>query len=284
MTEDDAKRRFMILNAIRLFGVASAFLGIAIIAKRLIEPADILGPILIAIGIIDVILVPPLLVRSWTRGNRHVARAIRLDGRPVRTPARAELRLPTAALAEAVAGEWRAVGDTVDPRTMPLTGLANAAIDRAPNPEALAAYAQSDLLCYRAEAPDDLVARQTAEWDPLLDWARRRYDVGFAVATGIVYQPQPPETLRRLAAVVAAFDPFVRAGLQPLVTIGGSLVVALAVYEGVVNPDDGFAAAQLDELWQAEKWGEDELALNARAHHQQDFLAAARFLALAAQG
>ncbi|RYY36816.1 MAG: ATPase, partial [Sphingomonadales bacterium] len=111
-------------------------------------------------------------------------RGIALDGKPVRTPRRAALTLPSDALAEAVADEWRGVGDTVDPRAMPLTGLANAAIDIvAADPPAfaagLAAYGESDLLCYRAELPAPLVERQAAAWDPLLDWARGRYDVHF---------------------------------------------------------------------------------------------------------
>ena len=127
---------------------------------------------------------------------------VALDGRPVRTPGRVALRLPTAALAEAVAEEWRAVGERVDPRTMPLTGLANAAIDRiAPDParfaEGLARYGESDLLCYRADDPPELVARQAALWNPPLAWARGRYDVGFEVTTGIVHRAQPSATIAR---------------------------------------------------------------------------------------
>lgn len=211
---------------------------------------------------------------------------IRLDGRPVRTPARALLELPSRALAEAIAAEWAAQGEEIDPRAMPLTGLANAAIDRvAPDPAAfirdLARYAETDLLCYRADEPEPLVARQRAQWDPLLAWAARRFDIRFELASGILHKPQPPATVTRLSAALAANPPFRLAPLSPLITISGSLVIALAVAEGAVDADTAFAAGHLDELWQAEQWGEDELALDSRTIRRADFLAAARFLALA---
>jgi chaperone required for assembly of F1-ATPase len=211
--------------------------------------------------------------------------AILLDGRPVRTPARGNLVLPGAALAGAIAAEWRAQGETIDPRTMPLTGLANAAIDRiAPDPASFARdlgrYAETDLLCYRADAPGALVARQAETWEPLLDWARGRYDIGFVVTEGIIHRPQPEATVRRLAEALAARDAFALAPMSPLVTISGSLVIALAVAEGAITPEDGFAAAHLDELWQAEHWGEDSLATQARLAREQDFRAAVAFLAL----
>lgn len=211
--------------------------------------------------------------------------AILLDGKPVKTPARAALVLPTPALAEAVAAEWRAQGDEIDPRTMRLTGLSNAAIDRvAPDVAAfvrpLAAYAESDLLCYRADAPAELVARQAEAWDPLLDWARRRFDVHFAVTSGIVHAPQPDATIARLGEALAAYDAFHLAGLSPIITIGGSLVAALALAEGEVDPDSAFDLTHLDELWQARRWGEDKLALEARAIRKLDFMAATELLAL----
>jgi chaperone required for assembly of F1-ATPase len=211
--------------------------------------------------------------------------AILLDGRPVKTPARRPLALPTGALAEAVAAEWRAQGEEIDPRSMPLTGLANAAIDRvAPDPDGfagpLAAYAETDLLCYRADGPDDLVARQTAEWDGPLDWARARYDVHFAVAHGIVHTAQPPATVARLTGALRAYPAFPLTALSQIVTIGGSLVVALALAEGAIADDRAFDVTHLDELWQAERWGEDQLARDARAARRADFRAAARFLSL----
>ncbi|WP_420142757.1 ATP12 family chaperone protein [Sphingomonas sp.] len=214
-----------------------------------------------------------------------VDRAILLDGRAVRTPDRRPLSLPTQALARAVAEEWSAQVETIDPRAMPLAGLANAAIDKvAPDPAAfarpLAAYAQTDLLCYRADTPEVLAARQAAAWDPVLAWARRRYDVDFAVTAGIVHAPQPDATVVRLSHALAVLDPFRLTAMSPLVTIGGSLVVALAVMEGELAPDAAFEITHLDEIWQAERWGEDPLALKARDARRADFLAAARFLAL----
>lgn len=205
-----------------------------------------------------------------------------LDGRTVRTPARAVLNLPTPALAEAVAEEWRAVGDRIDPRTMPLTGLANAAIDRPVDAVALATYAATDLLCYRSDTPPDLVAAQAEAWDPLIAWAQTRYDVSLRVTAGIVPVAQPAETLARLAAAVTALGPFHRTALFPVVAIGGSLIAALAVLEGHLTGEDAFDATHLDELWQARLWGEDTLAAAAREARRGDYLAAVRMLALLA--
>jgi chaperone required for assembly of F1-ATPase len=207
---------------------------------------------------------------------------IRLDGRPVRTPARAQLALPTHRLAEAVAEEWRAQGDVVDPRSMPFTGLANGAIDQiAPNRESFAAgiarYAESDLLCYRAEGPTELVAREAAAWDPLLDWAMARYDVAFRVTQGIIPVAQPDETLARLTAVVTAFDPFTLAGLSTLVTLSGSLVCGLAVVEGGHDADLIWTAAEIDEAWEVEQWGEDKEAAARSAQRRHEFAMARAF-------
>jgi chaperone required for assembly of F1-ATPase len=208
-----------------------------------------------------------------------------LDGKPVRTPGRAPLALPTPALAEAVADEWRAVGEKIDPRAMPLTGLANAAIDRiAPDPapfaSGLAAYGESDLLYYRAAEPEPLVTRQAESWDPLLDWARSRYDVHFETTAGVMHKAQPEATIARLAEAVAALDGFRLAGLSPVVTVSGSLVGALALLEGAVDTETLWQAALVDELWQAEQWGEDALAVQTRDAHRADFDAGARFLTL----
>jgi chaperone required for assembly of F1-ATPase len=211
--------------------------------------------------------------------------AILLDGRPVKTPARHSLIVPTEALGAAIAAEWNGQGDQIDPRTMPLTGLANAAIDRvAPDPAAfargLAAYGDSDLLCYRSEGPPELVRRQEERWDRLLAWARRRYDVDFETVCGVMHKAQPAETVERLASAVAARDPFRLAALSPLVTISGSLVVALALAEGEIGLDEAWAAATLDEAWQAEQWGADPLAAQALETRRRDFDAACLFLSL----
>ena len=210
---------------------------------------------------------------------------VALDGKPVRTPDRTPLALPTPALAEAVAEEWRAVGETLDPRTMKLTGLANAAIDKisadpAPFAQGLAAYGESDLLYYRAEDPEPLVLRQAEAWDPLLDWAQHRYDVHFEPTAGVMHHPQPEATITRLAEAVAALDPFHLAALSPLVTISGSLVAALALIEDAATPEAVWQAAHVDEDWQAEQWGEDTLAVQAQEARRADFDAGVRFLGL----
>jgi chaperone required for assembly of F1-ATPase len=211
--------------------------------------------------------------------------AIALDRRPVRTPAHAALRLPNAVLVEAVADEWRAVGDTLDPRAMPLTGLANAAIDRvAPEKDAFAAglarYAEADLACYRSDWPPELVERQQNSWDPLLAWARRRYDIDFAATSGLIHVPQPPATIDRLGQAVAELDAYRLAGLSLLVTIGGSLVAALAVLERALTAEAGWQAVSLDDRWQLEQWGSDSDAEQALDNRRRDFFAAASFLEL----
>jgi len=211
--------------------------------------------------------------------------ALLLDGRPVKTPAKAALDVPRPALAEAIAEEWAAQGDQVDPRSMPLTGLANAAIDRvSPDPAAFAAglarYGESDLICYRADGPERLVARQAERWDPFLAWARGRYDVELKVVHGVMHRPQPAATVARLAQAVAARDAFALAGLSPLVTVSGSLVIALALAERAFGLEEAWSASALDDEWQIEKWGEDAEAALALANRRRDFEAAARFLEL----
>ena len=226
--------------------------------------------------------------RFWkdvTVAQREKAWSIELDGRPVRTPAKALLLLPTQRIAEAVADEWRGVGEKLDPRAMPLTGLANAAIDRvgADGEEfarGLAAYGETDLLCYRADGPPALVARQAEHWDRLLAWARRRFDLDFVVTSGITHVPQPAATTARLSHAVAALDAFHLAGLSPLVTIGGSLVAGLAVLEGGAGIEEAWEAVSLDDRWQLEQWGEDQEARERLESRQREFVAASRFLQL----
>lgn len=210
---------------------------------------------------------------------------IRLDGRPLKTPARLPLVVPSQPLAKAIAEEWRSIGETIDPRAMPLTGLANAAIDKvAPDAQAfgqgLARYAQADLACYRAEGPRALVERQEREWDPLLAWARRRFDVDFATTSSLMHVEQPEGTVKQLGHAIGTLDPFRLAGLSPLVTIGGSLVASFAVLERAITPDEAWAAVSLDERWQLEQWGSDLEAETALENRRRDFLAAARFLKL----
>lgn len=210
---------------------------------------------------------------------------ILLDERPVRTPARGALVLPTEPLAEAIAEEWRSVEGEIDPRAMPMTGLANASIDRvAPERRAfasgLAKYAEADLACYRSEWPPELAARQEQSWDPLLAWGRRRYDVDFSTTTGLLHVPQPQATIDRLSQAVAELDAFHLAGLSPLVTAGGSLLAALAVLERAITPEAAWDAVSIDERWQLEQWGGDTEAETALDNKRRDFLSAARFLEL----
>jgi chaperone required for assembly of F1-ATPase len=210
---------------------------------------------------------------------------IALDGKAMRTPARAPLVVPSEALAGAIAGEWRSVEQEIEPRAMPLTALANATIDRvAPDAAAfeagLARYAEADLACYRAEGPSGLVERQQERWDPLLAWARRRYDVDFRITSGLMHVAQPEATVERLSHAVAALDAFHLAGLSPLVTIGGSLIAALAVQERAVTAKQAWDAVSTDEHWQLERWGADPDAQQALDYRKRDFFAAASFLAL----
>ena len=211
--------------------------------------------------------------------------AIALDGRPVRTPMRALLVVPARALAEAIAAEWNAVEGEIDPRSMPLTGLANAAIDRVEPDRAafaggLARYAEADLACYRAETPEALVERQARAWDELLAWARRRYDVDFAVTTGVTHVEQPAATVERLAYEVSALDAFRLAALSPMVTAGGSLVAALAVLDGAMEADKAWSAVTVDDEWQKERWGSDAEAEAALEGRRRDFMAGAELLEL----
>jgi chaperone required for assembly of F1-ATPase len=210
---------------------------------------------------------------------------VELDGRPVRTPARAPLVVPTEALAEAIAGEWRSAEGEIDPREMPVTGLANAAIDRiAPEREAFAAglsrYAEADLACYRAEGPRALVERQEEAWDALLAWARRRYDVDFATTCGLMHVEQPRATVDRLSHALATLTPFQLAGLSPMATVGGSLVAALAVLEKAVTAEEAWDVVSIDERWQLEQWGSDAEAEKALDIRRRDFMAGAKFLRL----
>ena len=207
---------------------------------------------------------------------------VALDGKPLKTPERAALIVPTHSLADAIAAEWNASAETIDPRAMPMTGLANAATDRAGEEIAagLARFGESDLTCYRAADPAPLVDQQTEAWDALLNWARRRFDVDFTTCSGIIHVPQPPETIRRLAHAVHALDPFRLAALSPLVTISGSLVAGLAVVEQAMPVGKVWDAVTIDEQWQLEQWGSDAEAEAMLEARRIEFLAASRFAEL----
>lgn len=210
---------------------------------------------------------------------------VRLDGRPVKTPAKASLVLPTLAMAQAIAAEWDAQDGAIQPQTMPCTRSANAAIDKVAPQFAevaamIAAYGGSDLLCYRAEAPEGLVARQKAGWDPLLDWAKGRFGAALVTGPGVMPVRQDPAALDRLAAPLFAATPFEMAALHDLVSISGSLVLGLAVAEGHLTSDQAWELSRIDEAWQIEHWGEDDEASESAAVKQAALAHAARFLGL----
>jgi chaperone required for assembly of F1-ATPase len=214
---------------------------------------------------------------------------IALDGKHVRTPAKNPLVLRGRALAEAIAAEWNAQEIKIKPDTMPLMQLASTAIDRvAPERTRIAAetagYAATDLVCYRAEGPSELVQRQAETWDPLLDWVRERFDVSLATASGVIAVAQSPGGLATLARVVEAQDDVTLTALSVATSAVGSLVIGLALLEGHLTPEQATAAAHLDELYQAERWGLDPEAQSRRAAQAADLTHSRRFLDLVAAG
>lgn len=211
--------------------------------------------------------------------------AIALDGRPVRTPAKSPLSVPTAGLAEAIAAEWSAQDDEVKPLSMLLTRLASTAIDKVPAERArfveeLVGYSESDLLCYRAEHPPELVARQEASWQPLLDWVAERYAAPLKVIQGVMPQPQPTETVAALRAAVEAHDDWRFTALYSAATVAGSLVIALALLDWRLGADEAFELSQLDESFQIEQWGLDAEAERRREAIRAELRAVAEFLDL----
>ena len=210
---------------------------------------------------------------------------ILLDNRAVKTPAGNRLALPTRALADAIAQEWREQGDAIVPASMPFTKYANTTLDgiaqnRALVAAELAGYGGSDLLCYRAEE-EPLAVRQAAQWDALLDWAHDTHGARLVTACGVIHHAQSSEALAALTRAVAALDDWTLAGLQPLVTITGSLVLALAVASGRLSPAQAFAVSRVDEDFQAEKWGVDDEARERADNLAAEIEIAGKFIALA---
>jgi chaperone required for assembly of F1-ATPase len=212
---------------------------------------------------------------------------ILLDGRPMRTPAKAVLVVPTERLAGAIAGEWRAVPEKAEINVshLPLTRLAATGLDRVKIQrerviEDTAKYAASDMLCYRATGPASLVKLQSESWQPLLDWAAERYDARLLVVNGTTFVTQPPAAIAALREAVAAHGDLALSALYNLTHIAGSVVIALALSEGRISAAEGFAAAQLDELYQIERWGEDPTAALRHENIRRDIEAGTRFLAL----
>ncbi len=209
--------------------------------------------------------------------------AIHLDGRPVRTPAKAPLLVPTHGFAEVIAQEWRDQTDEVNPGTMPATRTANVAIDkvslRLPQVVAhLVEYGASDLLCYRAEGPSELVQRQAAKWDPLLAWSAATLNAPLQTIAGIMPVPQPPQSLENFRTRLSSFDAFSLSAFHELVSLSGSLVLAFAVDKNHVSATSAWSLSRLDEVFQQEQWGNDEEADAAAAIKQTAFEGAANLL------
>ena len=209
--------------------------------------------------------------------------AVRLDGKPVRTPARRVLAGPTPALAEAIAAEWQAQQDVIDPAKMPLTRLANAIIDGvvdAPLPvaEEIAKYLASDLVFYRAGSPSGLVERQARHWDPIVDWARQALGADFKLGEGVVYVAQPQASLAAARAAIPQ-EPWRLGAVHSITTLTGSALIALAMARGVLSADAAWQAADVDEDWNMAQWGRDEMAMARRDFRFAEFQAAATVLA-----
>ncbi len=211
--------------------------------------------------------------------------SVHLDGRPLRTPARKLLQLPTREAAAAIAQEWSEAGDEIDLQLMRLTRLANSAIDRVASDRIsvlndMMRYAETDLVCYRCDSPAELRQRQDHAWSPLVEWIYRRYGVELQVVTGILPRAQLPETLRRMEAVVDGYGDFSLTGLHAAATASGSMVIALALAGGELDAATAWGAALVDELWQVEAWGVDEEAEQRRQGLMADIHAAASLLSL----
>lgn len=225
--------------------------------------------------------------KEATAGESPEGFQVLLDGRPVRTPAKALLIPPTRALAQAIAEEWRVQETDIRPLTMPLTQLASTTIDltirqREAVIDQLAAYAGTDLVCYRVDHPAELVEREGLVWQPLLDWAALRHDAALMAVSGVMPREQPEGARRALRAAVAAVDDWTLTGLQTVVTACGSLVIGLALIEGHIDADRAFEACQLHESHQIERWGEDAESTAKRAALRQDLADTRRFVELLA--
>lgn len=210
--------------------------------------------------------------------------AVLLDGKPVRTPARRALAAPSEAFAEAIAQEWNAQVETIDPACMPLTRLANAAIDGVADARATVAaevvnYLGSDLVCYRADAPEGLVEKQAQTWDPVLGWAAAALGARFTVVEGIVHVAQPAHAIAAARTAVPG-DPWRLAAVSSITTLTGSALLALALAHGAIDANDVWVAAHVDEDWQMSQWGRDDMAMARRDLRFAEFQAATKVLTL----
>ena len=226
--------------------------------------------------------------KFWTEVKATEAEGgftVELDGRSIKTPAKAPLIVPTMSMAEAIAAEWDAQDEQVDPATMPVTRSANAAIDKVAHQfeevaDMIAEYGDADLLCYRADTPAELAARQAEAWDPLLDWADKTLGAKLESRTGVLHAPQDPRAIEALRLKVHKLTPFQLTAFHDLVGISGSLVIGFADTAGVADPDALFDLSRIDENWQVEQWGEDDEATEIAAKKRGEFLHAHNFYLL----
>jgi chaperone required for assembly of F1-ATPase len=232
----------------------------------------------------------PLLRRFYkdvSVAGRAAPFSIRLDGKPLRTPLKASLALPTRALAEAVADEWQNQSEIIDPRSMPLTKLANTAVDRVETQrqrviDDIVRFAGSDLVCYRAIEPEALRERQAGAWDPVVAWASRALDIHLLIAAGVIFRDQPADALAATRAHASAKSSWELAAIHNLTTLTGSAFLALMVAADAVAGEEAWKAAHVDEDWQNEHWGIDSEAQARRNAHRREFDAALKFLSLLA--
>lgn len=208
--------------------------------------------------------------------------AVHLDGRPVRTPGKSLLVVPTRALAERIAAEWQAQEEKIDPESMPWTRSANSAIEKVAAArqgveEHLIEYAGTDLLCYRAEGPVSLISRQVESWDPILEWAEQAFGVRLATTSGVMPVEQPQDAIERLAQTMPPMNDFAITGFYDLVTLSGSFLIGLAVAHGQSDESALWAASRVDENWQFDQWGADEEAAEAAEIKKTAFLHATEF-------
>ncbi len=226
--------------------------------------------------------------RFWTSATVDQVPAgfgIKLDDRPLKTPAKATFQVSSRPLADAIATEWNDLEGEIDPDQLPFTKLCNAAIDNMGRKsdavvDALTSYSETDLLCYRADTPVGLVERQSQSWDPLLDWLRATHEILMVQTNGILPVEQPAQSVDSFRSWLVKMDSFELMATHDLVMISGSIVIARAVVEGEISPPDGWRASIVDELWQIEQWGDDEEASMARDRKARDFKVAAELMRL----
>ena len=224
--------------------------------------------------------------RTWSNTSIELIGSsfgVLLDEEPLHTPKNTKVLLPTHKLAKKVAEEWNRQKKIIDPSKMPYSRLVNSAIDKVTKNfdsivSDLVDYGDTDLVCYRSDSPEDLVMLQSQHWDPILIWAKNELNIDLKVTYGINYKPQKTTELKRLSKEISSYSSFSLTGFYDLVTISGSLLVALAVYYKHIPPQVGFEISFLDEDWQRKKWGQDEESIKNRLNKFKEFQAAYRFL------